>query len=76
MRKMSISEVVTVFGGVTGPLKTIHPTLRDFVKERLLNGEEPTADKIPLAISNFVQGLPEVLKGFDVCIYLCVHNNY
>jgi hypothetical protein len=62
MKKMSITEVVTVFGGVTGPLKAIHGTLRDFVKERLLDGEEPTADKIPLAITNFVKGLPQFLK--------------
>ncbi|XP_019853287.1 PREDICTED: uncharacterized protein LOC105313082 isoform X2 [Amphimedon queenslandica] len=62
MKKMSISEVVTVFGGVTGPLVTIHPTLREFIKERLLNGEEPTNDNIPQAIESFVSELPAVLN--------------
>ena len=66
MKKMSISEVVTVFGGVTGPLVTIHPTLREFIKERLLNGEEPTNDNIPQAIESFVSELPAVLNQLQV----------
>ena len=68
MKKMSISEVVTVFGGVTGPLVTIHPTLRDFIKERLLNGEEPTNDNIPQAIESFVSELPAVLNELQVLL--------
>lgn len=70
MRKMSISEVVTVFGGTTAPLVAIHSTLRDFIRERLLDGEEPTNDNIPQAIDKFVEGLPAVLNGLDVSIYM------
>ena len=66
MRKLSISEVVTVFGGTTTPLTSIHPTLREFVQEKLLNGAEPTNDNIPEAIAKFVEDLPGVLNQMDV----------
>lgn len=67
MRKLTIQEVVTIFGGSHEPLKSIHSTLREFIRDVILEGTaEPTAELIPEAIDNFLEGLPAVLREIDV----------
>ena len=66
MKKLTMMEVVTIFGGTSGPLKSIHPVLRDYIKEKFLDNDEPTIDNIPQAIAKSLEGLPEVLRGIKV----------
>ena len=70
-RKLTIVEVVTIFGGSADPLASIHGTLREFVKDTLLGGEEPTADNIPQAIEKFIEGLPGMLEELQVISSSC-----
>ena len=55
-----------IFGGNPEPLKSIHGTLREFIRDVVLEGTEPTAELIPQAIDSFLAGLPAVLRGIDV----------
>ena len=66
MRRLTIQEVVMIFGGNHEPLKSIHGTLREFIQDVILEGTEPTAELIPKAIDSFLEGLPAVLRGIDV----------
>ena len=66
MRRLTIQEVVMIFGGNHEPLKSIHGTLREFIRDVILEGTEPTAELIPKAIESFLEGLPAVLRGIDV----------
>ena len=66
MKQLTMMEVVTIFSGTAEPLKSIHPLLRVYMREKLLDNEEPTVDNIPQAIAKTVDGLPEVLRGISV----------
>ena len=66
MKKLTMMEVVTIFGGTSAPLKSIHPLLRSYIQEKFLDNEELTLDNIPQAISKSLEGLPEVLRGIKV----------
>ena len=66
-----------VFGGNPEPLRSIHKPLRQFIEEKLTDGEEPKVELIPRAITRFLEGLPEKLKCLDVSschLFYTVHS--
>lgn len=65
-KKMTIVEVVTVFGGDPEPLNSLHATFREFIRTKLLDNEEPTAENTPQAIEKFIKGIPAMLAGLTV----------
>ena len=71
-RKLTIVEVVTVFGGDPEPLNSLHGTFREFIRKKLLDDEEPTSSNIPQAIEKFIEGVPAMLNELKVCLIFLV----
>ena len=71
-KKLTIVEVVTVFGGDPEPLNSLHATFREFISKKLLDGEEATVANIPQGIESFIAGIPAMLSEITVSIVVVV----
>lgn len=65
-RELSVVEVMRVFKGEIGPAERLQPSLFNYIRERLLNGEEPTLARRQQAVEALLANCKSSLVAIEV----------